>query len=280
MTVPVYALVLAGGKSSRMQTDKAALAYHGRAQLDDAMHLVAPLVARAFVSVRPDQVNDPLRAAFAQIVDRRADVGPIAGIMAAQEAYPDVAWLVLACDLPFLSAATVKHLLRARDPARLATAYRSSSDGLPEPLCAIYEPASRAPLVTYLNSGRQCPRKFLGESTAHLIALPDAHALDNINTRTEYEAALRHLQSVPAADARRIRVQYYALLREEAGRSEETLATGAATPRELFDELKARHPFSLPPALLRVAVNDEFADWTQPLADGDRVVFIPPVAGG
>jgi molybdopterin-guanine dinucleotide biosynthesis protein A len=278
MSVPVYALVLAGGKSSRMQTDKAALAYHGRAQLADAMHLVAPLVARAFVSVRPDQTDDPLRAGFAQIVDRRADVGPIAGIMSAQEQHPQVAWLVLACDLPFLTATTLKHLLHARDPARLATAYRSSHDGLPEPLCAIYEPQSRAALSAYFDAGRQCPRKFLSEAAAHLITLPESHALDNINTPAEYATALRSLQTT---DARRsIRVQYYALLREEAGRSEETLATAATTPRELFEELKARHPFTLPPALLRVAINDDFGDWSQPLADGDRVVFIPPVAGG
>ena len=47
---------------------------------------------------------------------------------------------MLACDLPLLDAATLEHLLRARDPRRAATAYRSSHDGLPEPLCAIYEP--------------------------------------------------------------------------------------------------------------------------------------------
>jgi molybdenum cofactor guanylyltransferase len=280
MSLPVYALVLAGGRSSRMQTDKAALAYHGRAQLADAMHLVAPLVARAFVSVRSDQTDDPLRGGFAQIVDRRADVGPIAGIMAAQEQYPEVAWLVLACDLPFLTATTLKHLLHARDPACVATAYRSSHDGLPEPLCAIYEPASRAALSTYFDSGRQCPRKFLSEAPVHLISLPDTHALDNVNTPAEYETAMRTLKSTPGASARNIRVQYYALLREEAGRSEEALTTDAATPRELFEELKARHPFSLPPRMLRVAVNDDFGDWSQPLADGDRVVFIPPVAGG
>ncbi len=242
------------------------------------MHLVAPLTARAFVSVRADQVDDPLRAGFAQIVDRRAEVGPIAGIMAAQQEHPEVAWLVLACDLPFLNVGTLKHLLHARDPARLATAYRSSHDALPEPLCAIYEPASRAALATYLESGRQCPRRFLSEVDAHLIALPDAHALDNVNTRAEYAAAIGTLR--PTAAAKQIRVHYYALLREEAGRSEEALATSAATPRELFEELKSRHPFSLPSALLRVAINDEFGDWSQELADGDRVVFIPPVAGG
>jgi molybdenum cofactor guanylyltransferase len=279
MSAPLYALVLAGGRSLRMQTDKAALAYHGRAQLAEAMQLVAPLVARAFVSVRADQVDDPLRAGFAQIIDRHENLGPIAGILAAQEQFPEVAWLVLACDLPFVTAATLEHLLDARDPARDATAYLSSHDGLPEPLCAIYEPASRQRLAAYLARGRQCPRKFLSQANAHLIAAPDARALDNINTRAEYDAAMSALNR-PATPAKQIRVQYYALLREEAGRSEEAVATRAATPRELFAELQGRHPFSLPPAMLRVAVNDEFGDWSQQLADGDRVVFLPPVAGG
>jgi molybdopterin-guanine dinucleotide biosynthesis protein A len=279
MSAPVYALVLAGGKSSRMQNDKAALPYHGRSQLTEAMRLVAPLVARAFVSVRKDQIDDPLRARFAQIIDRQENLGPIAGIVAAQEECPSVAWLVLACDLPFLDTETLKHLLRARDPARDATAYLSSHDGLPEPLCAIYEPGSRKALAAYLAEGRQCPRKFLSRANVHLIAAPDARALDNVNTRAEYDAAMSVLKT-PASPAKQIRVQYYALLREEAGRSEEAVATRARTPRELFEELKARHPFSLPLTMLRVAVNEEFGDWSQNLADGDRVVFIPPVAGG
>ncbi|HEV7606477.1 MAG TPA: MoaD/ThiS family protein [Steroidobacteraceae bacterium] len=79
---------------------------------------------------------------------------------------------------------------------------------------------------------------------------------------------------------RTIRVQYYALLREQAGRSDETLTTGASTPRELYDELRARYPFTLPVEMLRVAINAEFGEWSQPLQAGDAVVFIPPVAGG
>jgi molybdopterin converting factor subunit 1 len=77
-----------------------------------------------------------------------------------------------------------------------------------------------------------------------------------------------------------IEVQYFAVLRERAGRSRETVTTAATTPAQLFDELVVRHAFGLPRAMLRVAVNEEFADWSRPLAAGDRVVFIPPVAGG
>jgi MoaD family protein len=80
--------------------------------------------------------------------------------------------------------------------------------------------------------------------------------------------------------AREIRVQYYALLREQAGRSAETLNTRSRTPSELYSELRARYPFTLPVEMLRVAVNAEFGDWAQPLKAGDAVVFIPPVAGG
>jgi molybdopterin converting factor subunit 1 len=77
-----------------------------------------------------------------------------------------------------------------------------------------------------------------------------------------------------------IRVQYYALLREQAGRSEETLTTRARDARELYAELSQRYPFTLPTDMLRVAINAEFGDWSQPLKAGDAVVFIPPVAGG
>jgi len=199
--------------------------------------------------------------------------------MAAQERFPHVAWLVIACDLPFLNAGTLAHLLAQRAPARAATAYLSSHDALPEPLCAIYEPASRATLAAYFHEGRNCPRKFLLKGDVQLLNAPDVRALDNVNTRAEYSAALRALVE-PAAVAKQIRVQYYALLREEAGKSEEALATLAATPRELYAELQARYPFSLAHELMKVAVNDEFGEWSQPLADGDRVVFIPPVAGG
>jgi molybdopterin-guanine dinucleotide biosynthesis protein A len=292
----VYGLVLAGGRSTRMQRDKAALIYHGKTQLEWAMELVTPFVARAFVSVRPDQTRDPVRAKYAQVVDTKENLGPIAGILAAQALHPEVAWLVLACDLPFLDGPTLKHLLWARQPERLATAYRSSHDGLPEPLCAIYEPASRAVIAAYVDSGKQCPRKFLIQSDAHLLEEPNPRALDNVNTPEEYGSAMSTFTpgdaptSQAPGDARmtsdeqrsgkRIRVQYFALLREQAGRSDESLVTTAHTPRELYDELKKRYPFSLAPEMLRVAVNTEFGDWSQPLADGDAVVFIPPVAGG
>ena len=278
---PLYGLVLAGGHSTRMQRDKAALAYHGRNQLEWTMSLLEGRVERAFVSVREDQRNDPVRARFAQIVDLEHGLGPVAGILAAQTLHPHAAWLVLACDLPFLDARTLDRLIASRMTHRAATAYRSSHDGLPEPLCAIYEPTSHASLAAQVTAGRNCPRKFLIQADVELLDQPGAGSLDNVNTPEEFRRAADTLGgSRPAPGPKRIGVQYYALLREQAGRSSESLLTAADTPRELYLQLKARYPLTLPPEMLRVAVNAEFSDWSQPLADGDTVVFIPPVAGG
>jgi molybdopterin converting factor small subunit len=79
---------------------------------------------------------------------------------------------------------------------------------------------------------------------------------------------------------KKITLQYFAVLREQARCSEERVETVAATPAELYEEARARHGFTLPLSILRVAVNEEFRDWSSPLETNDRVVFIPPVAGG
>jgi molybdenum cofactor guanylyltransferase len=191
----VFGLILAGGSSSRMQRDKAVLQYGGKSQLDRAFELAARHVPRVFVSVRPSQVGDPARARHPMIVDSIVGEGPIVGIRSALAAHPQVAWLVLACDLPFLSDAALSQLLRERDPTAVATAYRSAHDGLPEPLCAIWEPAAAAALAAYEAEGGRCPRKFLIRQAVPLLEPKDRRALDNVNTPEEYSRALASLDA-------------------------------------------------------------------------------------
>ena len=198
MNVPrIHGLVLAGGRSSRMKRDKASIEFRaGETQLDAAMKLLEGRVARAYVSVRDDQKDDPARARYPRIVDRGDIEGPIAGISAAFASSADVAWLVIACDLPFLDAQTLDTLLLARDPGFDATAFRSSHDGLPEPLCAIYEPSARKGIAAQIAAGRNCPRKFLINAHTQLLDQPNPRALDNVNTVDEYERAISELSHV------------------------------------------------------------------------------------
>ena len=77
-----------------------------------------------------------------------------------------------------------------------------------------------------------------------------------------------------------VHVQYFAMLREQAGCQEETIATAADTPAALYEELRSRRGFTLARERLRVALNGDFTSWETPLIDGGRVVFMPPFAGG
>jgi molybdopterin-guanine dinucleotide biosynthesis protein A len=280
MSAPLKGLLLAGGHSRRMQRDKATLAYAGQGALERTLALLAPLVSESFVSIRADQANDPRRAAHPCLPDLIADIGPIGGIHAALHADPTAAWLVLAIDLPFLDAATLQQLIAARAPQRLATAFLSSHDGKPEPLCAIFEPAAVTAIDAWIAAGQRCPRAFLSQHDAQLLTLAQPLALDNINTGEEYAAAQARLAPATTVVPRALTIQYFALLREQAGRSQETLHSGARNARELYDELCVLRGLTLLPTQLRVAVNEDFSDWDRPLSEGDRVAFLPPVAGG
>ena len=77
-----------------------------------------------------------------------------------------------------------------------------------------------------------------------------------------------------------LHIRYFAILKDQAGRTEEQIETPSKTPAELYAELTACHGFTLPPNLIRVAIGDEFASMNDQLKDGDQVTFIPPVAGG
>ncbi len=165
-----------------MGRDKALLERDGRSQLARMMALLGAHVERAFVSARADQRDEPERRRFAQIVDRYDDMGPLAGILSAMDAYPAADWLVVACDLPNIDDDTLTHLLAERSPANPFTAFTSSYDELPEPLCAIYRSGSDRILRQFAQEGVRCPRKIMINSDTQLLEQLDPRSLDNVNT--------------------------------------------------------------------------------------------------
>ena len=272
----LYGLVLAGGASRRMQVDKAALEYAGQGQLQRAYALLSTVCERAFISVRADQQHEPTRASLPQIVDTQTDLGPLAGIIAAQAQHPDVAWLIMACDLPFVDQQVLQYLIEHRDTKKISTAFKSTHDGLPEPLCAIWEPRSASAIRDQIASGKTCPRKLLINSVINLITQPNTHALDNVNTPDEHLQALSTLGAKPIE----LHVQYFAVFREQAGKRSEAISSLASSPALLYTELQKQYGFKLAINQLKVAINNEFSDWQRTLKQGDHVAFIPPVAGG
>ncbi|OIQ92066.1 ThiS family protein [mine drainage metagenome] len=77
-----------------------------------------------------------------------------------------------------------------------------------------------------------------------------------------------------------VHLRYFAALADQAGVASETVETHAISLAGLYDEVRARRGLRLERAWVRVAVQDEFADWNRAPRDGDRIAFMPPVSGG
>ncbi len=189
---PLHGLVLAGGRSSRMGADKAALVHPDGRTLARRCHDLLEYAGceNVLLSLR---INQKIPAGFSDLSDIRivrdpegVSGGPLAGIVAAMNLHPDADWLVLACDLPRLDLDTLRHLISSKRPDEMFLSYRSEFDGLPEPLCALYAPAA-LPLLR--DTEFRCPRKVLIRHECRLLEPVTPRALDNANTPEDWQSA-------------------------------------------------------------------------------------------
>ena len=179
---PLQGLILTGGQSKRMGQDKALMRSGSRTQLEQSYDLLQAQLSSVYVSIKASQVNDPVRSQYRLIMDAQNCSGPMAGILSAHKTYPDCAWLVIACDMPFLNSETLMQLIKARDNAYDATVFSNPDDSLPEPLCAIYEPNA---LVRVASDPTRLPsnsaRDLLRQSRIKMIEAKNPSALENTN---------------------------------------------------------------------------------------------------
>ncbi len=174
--IPLYGLVLGGGFSKRMGRDKAMIDYSGKIQAAVCYDLLSALCDRVYISRREEQ--EPIHLPV--LYDEFRNMGPLGGILTAMKTHRDAAWLVLACDYPFMDESTLQILAERRNPFKFATAFEGT-DALPEPLCTIYEPKSYTILLQSLALGLNCPRKALIQCPISLSPCPSSKALCNVN---------------------------------------------------------------------------------------------------
>jgi molybdopterin-guanine dinucleotide biosynthesis protein A len=180
----LYGLVLTGGKSRRMGEDKALLSYHGKPQVEYVYELLSQFCEKVFLSKRSEQQSYNNLPAINDLEEFK-DLGPLGGIASAMKTHPNASWLILACDLPFIDGNALSELLKNREANKFATAFISSHDNLPEPLCAVWEKNSFNQILEYLKQDIRCPRKVLIKSQTHLIEQKDPQWLENANTPEE-----------------------------------------------------------------------------------------------
>jgi molybdenum cofactor guanylyltransferase len=185
----IYGLVLTGGKSTRMGTDKGNLNYRGTASQNEYSQNLLRIFCgeNVFLSLNDSQIND---SSVKIIRDKFLGIGPLGGILSAFQQNPDVAWLVVACDMPFLTDSSINQLVNGRNPSKIATAFKSPHDEFPEPLITIWEPKAFPKLLQMLAYGYDCPRKALINSDIELLINGNEKELQNINTVAEFEKAI------------------------------------------------------------------------------------------
>jgi molybdenum cofactor guanylyltransferase len=182
-------LVLTGGQSTRMGKDKAALVLHGETQSVVCFNLLQTLCEAVYLSNRQEQSELPGHADLPQIHDQYTNIGPLAGLLSAMATYPDAAWLVVACDMPYLTNAGLQRLINNRNPLNVATAFINPQGDFPEPLCAIYEPLCREVLLSAHARGEYSLQAVLSQVDIERIMLTEASLLQSINTPDAYDAA-------------------------------------------------------------------------------------------
>lgn len=184
----LYGLVLTGGKSTRMDKDKALLDYHGKPQQEHAYELLAKACDKVFVSSRDEEQSEEVR--YDSITDKFIGLGPYGGILSAFMEEPNVAWLVIAVDLPFLDHATIDNLVEHRNSSKLATCFIDPNNEFPEPLISIWEPKAYPVMLDFLSKGYSCPRKVLINSDVEVLTDRNVQVLTNVNTPEELDEAL------------------------------------------------------------------------------------------
>jgi molybdenum cofactor guanylyltransferase len=275
-------IVLAGGRSSRMGSPKAALEWHGSTLLRRVTGVVARAVDGPVVVVRaPGQALPELAPGIELVEDPREGLGPLQGLAAGLRAIEDRAGAayVSATDVPFLHPAFVRAVLDAlTDDHDVALPV---ARGYPQPLAAAYRP-SLAPTVEELIEQDRLRPAFLFErcrvnrlddeqlrADPRLAAHdPQLDSLVNLNDQDDYARA-------QAREAPEITIQRYGALARNGARGPRrihaaTLGGAARAADLLLDE-----------HVVAALNGDQITrDPHLPLVAGDSVAFLAADAGG
>lgn len=179
-----FGLVLSGGQSTRMGTDKSLLSYHGMPHREYLFELLSAYCSRVFTSCRKEQ---EIPAALNPIADYYNFPGPINGILSAFRAHPETSWLIVAVDMPFVDKGVLQQLLNHRDKNKLATCFLHLPETFPEPLLTLWETSAYPLLLRYAESGNISPRVFLESHAVTMITPRDQKILLNINSPNDRE---------------------------------------------------------------------------------------------
>ncbi|KMY42902.1 hypothetical protein AC622_00350 [Bacillus sp. FJAT-27916] len=175
-------ILLAGGQSSRMGTNKALLPIEGETVISRIAKEAGRIGGELLLVTNEPEVYEFLH--LPHVRDLRAGMGPLAGLEAGLTASATEHNLLIACDLPFFKAGTGERLLRYLDQYELAV---PRTKGRLHPLCAAYH-KSLLPHVQYaLDAGQRRMDSLLDAARAKIVEEENPRCFFNMNTMQDYE---------------------------------------------------------------------------------------------
>lgn len=183
-----FGLILNGGKSSRMGKEKGMIDYHGKPQIYHLMDILNEFSKMTFISVKSFRKDLDIP----QIPDLLPLSTPINGIYSALKTHPDKNWIILSCDMPFISENTINFLIKKWDNKVDFTGFWDSEGEFPDPMIGIWSAGILSKIEEFVRT-ENSPRKFILQNQSNLSKPPNEKWLININTREQFEQAKKLL---------------------------------------------------------------------------------------
>ena len=176
----ITGIILAGGKSSRMGTDKGFLMLNNKPFVQYSIDAVKPLVSEIII-VSDNSDYDVFR--LKRINDITKDAGPVSGIYSGLEASKTEYNLILSCDIPFINSEVLQKLIDAVDePSEIIQA---QSEGKTMPLIALYKRTIKDKFKSFLEQDERRLRVAIEACQYKNVVLDEAHQNSTLNVNTK-----------------------------------------------------------------------------------------------
>ncbi|MCK4292279.1 MAG: molybdenum cofactor guanylyltransferase [Planctomycetes bacterium] len=183
--IKATAIIMAGGGSGRMGTDKSLLPVNGRPIIENIYEQLRGHFDQILISA-----NEQEKLAFLAlevVPDRIAGQGPLMGMASALEASRNELNFVVACDIPHIDIGRVGEMLGQAAESGAQVVIPTTGDQKYEPLFAVYHRSALEAMNKVLSSGGRKISDIFALCRVEYVELGDAEWFINLNTRTEYE---------------------------------------------------------------------------------------------
>lgn len=163
----ISGIILAGGESTRMGSDKAQIIFQGKKLIEYPIELLVPFCNEILISANSTDYNG---SGFQVVKDEYPKCGPMGGIYSALKRSSNEWSLVVSCDTPFISSCVISRLNENKQNFQCVVPVNK---GKVEPLVALYNKLCLPSLLQNLQSGNYKMIRLLGSLASNFVDVSD-----------------------------------------------------------------------------------------------------------